>query len=580
MRIRAWGAILSLAVTAAACGDQLTEPSPDQDAAPATIAYAVAGAERRLAFGQQPTTTISTQPMSPPVTVRVLDGANALVGTSTVPVTLAFGNNFPGGTLSGTLTRNAVNGVATFPDLSIDKTGGYTLRASSPGLEGAGSAAFSVLRGPAARLAFTAQPSGGEPGQPFAGQPRVAVQDAGGNLISSGSGSSSKITLAVEPGTGTGGATLGCAVNPLTATAGTAAFSGCAIDLAGRSYRLRATSGTLAAAGSDPFDVGAPNRAPVVDAGGPYTASEGAALTLAPDVTDPDGDPLTYRWSVAAVGLDPGGQCTFDDPAARNATITCTDDSEGAAGGQFTLTLEASDGIAAAVAASASITLANVAPAIGGIAGAGTSRTALPATVLVGGTVDLEIWFGDEGANDSHTAAVECETGAGFASLGEVTSPLAAGCTFATVGPRTIRVRVTDDDGGSTVAGYAVTVVYGVEGFFAPVARPNTLNPYRAGQVVPLKWRLTDAFGNPIETLSGVTVRAAGLACSRGTTTDQVEEYAAGSSGLENLGRGYYRFNWKTPPGYAGSCKRVALMFGTDPGSYIEGPHAYFTFKP
>jgi hypothetical protein len=58
-----------------------------------------------------------------------------------------------------------------------------------------------------------------------------------------------------------------------------------------------------------------------------------------------------------------------------------------------------------------------------------------------------------------------------------------------------------------------------------------------------------------------------------------VEEYAAGSSGLQNLGDGYYQFNWKTPTSYAGSCKSIKLVFGTAPDSYEEGPHAYFTFK-
>jgi hypothetical protein len=76
-----------------------------------------------------------------------------------------------------------------------------------------------------------------------------------------------------------------------------------------------------------------------------------------------------------------------------------------------------------------------------------------------------------------------------------------------------------------------------------------------------------------------VSIQAVGLSCSQGTTQDLLEEYAAGSSGLQNLGNGYYQFNWKTPTGYAGSCKSIALVFGSGGLSYIEGPHAYFTFK-
>jgi hypothetical protein len=529
----------------------------------------------KLAFGQQPTTTTSMLTISPPVTVRVLDAANALVTTSTVPVTLALGNNPAGGTLNGTLTRNAVNGVATFPDLSLAKAGtGYTLRASSPGLTSANSATFVIIRGPAARLRFLAQPTGGDPGQAFPVQPRVAVEDAGGNLASSGSGASSNISLAIEPGSGAGGARLSCTTNPLNATAGVAGFTGCALNLAANGYRLRATSGTLSAAVTDPFAVGAINRPPVVSVGGPYGVAEGSALSLTPDVSDPDGNPLTYHWTVATTGLDAGGQCTFDDPTAKNPTITCTDDSQGAAGGKFLLTLEASDGTVTAVG-SADLTVSNAAPTIASLTGAGGS--APPATIVVGGRLDLWAPFADAGGNDHHTATIQCDAGAGVSGLGAVISPLATGCTFDAVGPRTIVVRVTDDDGGWAIATHTVTVVYGLEGFFAPVRRPNALNLYRAGQAIPLKWRLTDVDGEPITNLTGVTVRASGVACALGATADQVEEYSAGGSGLLNLGGGYYQLNWKTPAAYASSCKAVALEFA--PG-YSTGTLAQFAFKP
>jgi hypothetical protein len=36
----------------------------------------------------------------------------------------------------------------------------------------------------------------------------------------------------------------------------------------------------------------------------------------------------------------------------------------------------------------------------------------------------------------------------------------------------------------------------------------------------------------------------------------------AGSSGLLNLGNGYYQLNWKSPATYAGSCKTLHLNLG------------------
>jgi hypothetical protein len=65
------------------------------------------------------------------------------VTNSSAPVTVALGGSPTGATLSGTTTKNAVNGVATFNNLSIDKAGyGYTLVASSAGLPSATSSSF------------------------------------------------------------------------------------------------------------------------------------------------------------------------------------------------------------------------------------------------------------------------------------------------------------------------------------------------------------------------------------------------------------------------------------------------------
>jgi len=57
-------------------------------------------------------------------------------------------------------------------------------------------------------------------------------------------------------------------------------------------------------------------------------------------------------------------------------------------------------------------------------------------------------------------------------------------------------------------------------------------------------------------------VTAVSLSCPAGVTTDQIEEYAAGSSGLQNLGDGYYQWNWKSPTSYANSCKTLRLDLG------------------
>ena len=119
---------------------------------------------------------------------------------------------------------------------------------------------------------------------------------------------------------------------------------------------------------------------------------------------------------------------------------------------------------------------------------------------------------------------------------------------------------------------------YNFIGFTAPVDRPNVKNISKAGQAVPLKWQLTDANGAPITNLTAVSIMAKDQSCSLGSTTDQIEEYAAGESGLKNLGNGNYQFNWKTPTSYVGSCKSIELAFGAGGLSYTDGPFAFFSF--
>ena len=67
------------------------------------------------------------------LTVHANDHLGNLDPTFNGDVTIALANNPGVGTVSGTLIVQAVNGVATFPDLRLDTAGiGYTLIASAP----------------------------------------------------------------------------------------------------------------------------------------------------------------------------------------------------------------------------------------------------------------------------------------------------------------------------------------------------------------------------------------------------------------------------------------------------------------
>src|SRR3989441_1419993 len=128
---------------------------------PGSAALTVTGpVPTQLAFSSPPTSATAGASISPAVQVEVQDAGGNRITTARNAVTLAIGTNPGSGTLSGTLTANAVAGVATFSGLSIDKAGtGYTLTAGSGTLTGATSAAFDIAPGAPAQLAFTVQPT-------------------------------------------------------------------------------------------------------------------------------------------------------------------------------------------------------------------------------------------------------------------------------------------------------------------------------------------------------------------------------------------------------------------------------------
>jgi HYR domain-containing protein len=135
-------------------------------------------------------------------------------------------------------------------------------------------------------------------------------------------------------------------------------------------------------------------------------------------------------------------------------------------------------------------------------------------------------------------------------------------------GSTIVQWAAADDSGNAASCTQHVTLAYTFLGFFQPVENPgpnnDVLNQAKAGRVIPLKWRLLDANNNPVTDLasSAVKVTAASYSCGLGTTVDQLQEYAAGASGLQNQGDGYYQFNWRTPSSYANSCKTMQLSLG------------------
>ena len=97
-----------------------------------------------LGFFVQPNSAIVGQVISPPVQVVAKDSLGNADSTFTGAVTLSLASNSAGGSLSGTTTRRAASGIATFSDLAIDKAGTYTLSATSSGANAVTSTTFTI----------------------------------------------------------------------------------------------------------------------------------------------------------------------------------------------------------------------------------------------------------------------------------------------------------------------------------------------------------------------------------------------------------------------------------------------------
>ena len=122
-----------------------------------------AGPATRLAFTVQPGNTMGGAPATPPVQVAAQDSFGNIQTGFGDSVTVALGGNPAAGTLSGATVVPAVNGVATFSDLSIAQvSAGYTLTATARGIAGVTSVPFNITP-PTGRLSITAVTSGSSP---------------------------------------------------------------------------------------------------------------------------------------------------------------------------------------------------------------------------------------------------------------------------------------------------------------------------------------------------------------------------------------------------------------------------------
>jgi hypothetical protein len=396
----------------------------------------------QLAFTVQPTAAAAGAIITPAVRIAAQGPSGATRTSYNGPITISLGTS-GGGSLSGTTTVAAVDGVAMFSDLSVNVAGAYTLVATVGALQ-VTSGAFDVGAGSGQALVFVGGPTNGTAGAALVPAPQVRVQDALGNVAS---GFTGDVTLALA--LNAEGATLAGATT-VAAVAGVATFSNVRIERAGSGYAFAASGTALAGAQGGSVDI-APAAATTLElvTAPAATAASGAALATQPALRlrDAFGNAVSVAGTLVSASLSsgPGG--------ATLANATTTTDAAGVAtfsglaitggGGAYTLAFAAS-GLTGA--SSSSITL-----------GAGAaSRLAVvtepSATArngdLLGTQPSVRLLDGPGNTVASAGVAVTVSIASGGGTLGGTTTVLTGAdgvATFAelsitgTVGARTLR---------------------------------------------------------------------------------------------------------------------------------------------
>ncbi len=208
---------------------------------------------------------------------------------------------------------------------------------------------------------------------------------------------------------------------------------------------------------------------PVANAGGPYSGSEGSPISFNASASTDDGQIVKYRWDWTSDGV-------FDDSTTSpQIQHTYPDDFNGKA------TLEVVDNENDRARVQVSVTVNNVAP----IADAGG-----PYSGLVNQPVTLTASVTDPGTKDTHTFKWDLNNDGTFEADGQTVT-----ATYNSAGKKRVRVRVTDNNGGSSTDTASVNIGTG-----APVASkiPNqTVAEGTPFAPIPLDNYVSDADNTP-----------------------------------------------------------------------------------
>ncbi|MBI4420748.1 MAG: Ig-like domain-containing protein, partial [Gemmatimonadetes bacterium] len=457
----------------------------------------LAGSGSKLAFTVQPSNTQAAGTITPAVQVAVQDAAGNTVTTATDAVTLALGTNPGGGTLSGTTTVNAVNGVTTFTNLSISQAGtGYTLTASASGLTGTTSTAFDILGTGATTLAFTVQPSNTPAGAAITPAVQVAVQDVGGNTVTT---ATNAITLAI--GANPGGGTLSGSTT-VNAVSGVATFANLSIDKVGTGYTLAAAAGGLNGTISTAFNIAVGAASKLAFTVQPSNTQIAATITPAVQVVvqDAQGNTVTSATTEITLSIEtnPGGGTLSGTTRvnAVNGVATFGNLSIDRAGNGYKLKAAAGEGLTDATSAAFDM-VAIVATKLSFVAQPSSSQAGSAITPAVQVAIQDDANNVVPSATNAITLAIGTDAGGGTLSGTTTVNAVNGIATFSNLsinrtGTGYTLAAVAGGLTGATSAGFTITVGPTA----SVVVSPSGASVSGAGATQAFTALAKDAYGN------------------------------------------------------------------------------------
>ena len=373
--------------------------------------FDVFGTATKIAFVTQPSNVTTGAVISPAVRVAVQDAWGTTATNATNTITLSIATNPGGAALGGTVSAAAVAGIATFSNLTLNQVGaGYVLSAAATGLTLGNSSTFNVTTvGPAAKLAFTVQPSNVAAGASISPAIQVTVQDASGATVTS---SAAIVTLAIDASANPGSSTIsGGSFVTAAAVSGVATFSTVSLNKTGVGYKLTASATLLTAATSNTFNVtpGTATKLAFVQQPSHTVFSQ----TMTPPVT---------------VAIQDANGNTVTTQAATSISLTLGTCSATLAG---TTTASSSSGVATFSALSVATQVSNC-------------------TITAAAT----------GLTSATSSAFSIVSATGAAKLGFITNPPASTAAGSSLG--TIQVALQDASGATVTSGSSVTVTLAI----------------------------------------------------------------------------------------------------------------------